>query len=307
VLHLPDCVPSHGNRPAREARCRPSGRRRFVASVGSALMALGLLVWAPHPAAAGAPVSVIPPPDYYRLGVIPWQSPSKLANMFLPLADTLEQGLSHPVQFVSAPGYRQFVERLLAREYHVVYLNPLLYPRAREAGYRVVARLAGEGMNGILVARQDRGMEVIDQSVRQRRLRLALPSAEAYSAMVLREHLAAMGLSLEDFDVEYFGSQDSALIAVHSGRADVSGTCLPSLRSMPEAVRGDLRIVEQTPPQPAMLLAVRDDVPEGVSDALVRILIELNDHEDGRRVLRALGFYEGFAAASEADYLHLVQ
>lgn len=255
----------------------------------------------PLGAAAGDPHHALEVPEHYRLGVIPWQSPSKLAGMFLPLADVLERGLAHPVQFVTAPGYRQFVERVKARDYHLVYLNPLLYPQAREAGYRVVARLAGDGMNGILVARQDRAMPSFDQSVRERRLRLALPSEEAYSARVLREHLGTMGLSLDDFDVEYFGSQDSALLAVHSGRADISGTCLPSLRSMPEAVRSQLQIVEQTPPQAAMLLAVRDDVPEAVSAALVEILVELHNHGAGQQVLNALGFYEGFAVASEAD------
>jgi phosphonate transport system substrate-binding protein len=245
--------------------------------------------------------------QHYRLGVIPWQSPSRLANMFLPLANSLEEGLSHPVQFVTAPSYRQFVERLEAREYHIAYLNPLLYPRAQAAGYRVVARLAGEGMNGILVTRGDQVMESLAVTVRSRRLRLALPSAEAYSALVLREHLAAMGLSLNDFDVEYFGSQDSALLAVHSGRADVSGTCLPSLRSMPPLVREDLRIVEQTPPQAPMLLVVRDDLPMPVSDALVHILEGLNSHESGREVLRNLGFYEGFVAVSEANDAQAVQ
>lgn len=280
---------------------RGAGRGPAISSVLAAcLVLLVLCALAPRPAAAETP----PAQESWRLGVLPWQSPTKLADMFLPLAGILEQGLSRPVQFVTAPGYRQFVERVAAREYHVVYLNPLLYPRARDAGYRVIARLAGEGMNGILVARQDRGLNIFRSFVREPRLRLALPSAEAYSAVVLRDHLAAMGVSLEDFDVEYYGSQDSALIAVHSGRADVSGTCLPSLRSMPEAVRRELQIVEQTPPQAAMLLAVRDDVPEGVSDAMVRILVELNQHEDGRRVLHALGFYEGFAAAGDADYLN---
>lgn len=245
--------------------------------------------------------------QHYRLGVIPWQSPSRLANMFLPLANSLEKGLSHPVQFITAPSYRQFVERLEARDYHIAYLNPLLYPKARAAGYRVVARLAGEGMNGILVTRGDQVMESLAVTVRSRRLRLALPSAEAYSALVLREHLAAMGLSLNDFDVEYFGSQDSALLAVHSGRADVSGTCLPSLRSMPSLVREELRIVEQTAPQAPMLLVVRDDLPMPVTDALVHTLEGLNSHEPGREVLRNLGFYEGFVAVSEVNDAQVFQ
>ncbi|MBW6476498.1 MAG: phosphate/phosphite/phosphonate ABC transporter substrate-binding protein [Chromatiales bacterium] len=286
--------------PSRHSRERRSRHVRLA--MGTCIFGLLMLCLSTPTASASGTVEANNF-DHYRLGVIPWQSPSKLANMFLPLASALEQGLSHPVQFVTAPSYQQFVDRLESRDYHIAYLNPLLYPRAREAGYRLVAKLAGEGMNGILVTREDQALESLSVLANNGRLRLALPSAEAYSAVVLGEYLSAKGLNLNDFEVEYFGSQDSALLAVHAGRADISGTCLPSLRSMPDSVRKHLRIVEQTPPQAAMMLIVRDDLPDHVTAALVAILEGLNTNEDGRQILRKLGFYEGFVAAGEAAEL----
>ena len=64
-------------------------------------------------------------------------------------------------------------------------------------------------------------------------------------------------------------------------------------------------MIAETPPQPQMPVAVRDDMPSAESRRLVSLLTHLDDSEAGRHALEALGFRQGFAQASDAEYLEI--
>lgn len=243
--------------------------------------------------------------EHYRLGVLPLQSPTKLAGMFTPLVSLVERDLGHPVQFVTAPSFSRFMDRVAARQYEIIYLNPLLYAKAREYGYRAVAKVAGEPFTGILVARRGARWKLDDPESLPDGLRIGFPDPDAYAATVMtRQYLRVMGIEVDSrFRVEYFGSQDSALLALHAGLVDLVGTWRPSYRSMPAEVRANLKVVAETPPQPQMPVAVRDDLPDNEVQRLVALLTHLNDSPEGRRALESLGFRQGFADASDTEYL----
>jgi phosphonate transport system substrate-binding protein len=244
---------------------------------------------------------------HYRLGVLPLQSPTKLAGMFIPLVALVEDALGHPVQFVTAPSFSRFMDRVAQRQYDIIYLNPLLYAQARSYGYHAVAKVAGEPFTGILVARRDSRLQLDDPASLPKGLRIGFPDPEAYAATVMtRQYLRKLGIDVDkQFQVEYFGSQDSALLALHAGLVDLVGTWRPSYRSMPPSIRDDLQVIAETPPQPQMPVAVRDDMPAAESRRLVSLLTHLDDSKAGRRALEALGFRQGFAVARDDEYLDI--
>ena len=241
---------------------------------------------------------------YYRFGVLPLQSPTMLAKMFLPLTDALARGLDHPVEFVTAPSFASFMRRVRRGEYDIIYLNPLLYTRARKAGYHVIVKVAGEPFTGIVVVRKDSRIRHLGGKGLPKGLKIGFPDPNAYAATVMvRQYMRSLGLSVKrDFKVRYFGSQDSALMAVYYGLVDMAGTWFPSLRSMPAKVRRDLRVVAETPPQPQMPIAVRSDMPPRVAARLRHLLTHLTNSAQGRRVLDHLGFKQGFVAATNREY-----
>ena len=57
------------------------------------------------------------------------------------------------------------------------------------------------------------------------------------------------------------------------------------------------------PPQPQMPGAVRDDLPAAAVQRLVALLTHLDDTPEGRQALASRGFRQGFAAASDTEYL----
>lgn len=240
----------------------------------------------------------------YRFGVLPLQSPNKLAEMFLPLAKALSARLGRPVQFVTAPSFSSFMERVSHRDYDILYLNPLLCARAREHGYHVVAKVAGEPFTGILVVRKDSHLKDMDPGDLPAHLRIGFPDPGAYAATVMtRRYLTRLGINVDQrFQVKYFGSQDSALMALYSGLVDVAGTWKPSLRSMPQDVRNDLRVIAETLPEPQMPIAVRNDMPQADANAIVEVLTKLDRTHGGRAILARMELPQGFVAANDREY-----
>jgi len=241
---------------------------------------------------------------YLRFGVLPLQSPTRLAEMFMPLVAGIGRALGRPVEFVTAPSFSAFMTRVKQREYDIIYLNPLLFTEAKPAGYRAIVQVAQEPFVGILVVRKDSPLKTLSPATLPRRLRVGFPDPNAYAATIMtRQYLRKLGIPLgRDCKVQYFGSQNSVLMAVHSGLVDIAGTWPPALRSMPRAIRGDLRIIAKTPPQPQMPIAVRDDLPTAMVERLRRYLISLSHRRAGRHILQQLGFVHGFAATSNQAY-----
>jgi len=244
-------------------------------------------------------------PRYLRFGVLPLQSPTKLAAMFLPLTEDLHQVLGMPVQFVTAPSFSHYMQRVKQRDYDIIYLNPLTYTEARKAGYRVIAKVAQEPFTGILVVRKDGPIKSLESQDLQPGLRLGFPDPNAFAATVMtRQYMQRKGIDVDkQFRVHYFGSQDSALMALYSGLVDIIGTWRPSFRSMPEHVRNQLRIIAETPPQPQMPIAVKSDMPDADIQRIKACLLNLTHTEQGRAALDALGFKGGFVQADDAEYL----
>lgn len=243
-------------------------------------------------------------PHYLRFGVLPLQSPTKLAAMFMPLTENLQQAVGMPVQFVTAPSFSRYMKRVRKREYDLIYLNPLTYTEARKSGYRVIVKVAQEPFTGILVVRKDGPIKSLRPSELHRGLRLGFPDPNAFAATVMtREYMKHEGIDVKKlFHIQYFGSQDSALMALYSGLVDMIGTWRPSLRSMPEHIRKQLRVIAETPSQPQMPIAVSTSMPAQTRQRIKSCLLNLTHTPQGRKALAALGFKAGFISADDAEY-----
>lgn len=287
------------NRPSlmRAVRWSTMGRIWLVAA---------LLVALP---ARGAPAGPERQPHFLAFGVLPLQSPTKLAGMFMPLVEGIQTALGQPVEFVTAPSFATFMKRVMARRYDFVYLNPLLLRRAEKAGYHAVAKVAREPFTGILVVRRDSPLHSLNPATLPKGLRIGFPDPNAYAATVMTtQYMKKLGIDVHrEFSIKYFGSQNSAIMAVYAGLVDVAGTWWPSLRSMPPDVQKALRVIAETPPQPQMPIAVRSGMaPERVRK-LTRYLTSLTHSASGRRILQHLGFKHGFAAADDSEYAKVGQ
>ncbi len=74
---------------------------------------------------------------------------------------------------------------------------------------------------------------------------------------------------------------------------------------MPEEIQQDLKIIAETPAQPQMPIAVRDDLPKADIKKLQQLLINLVTTTEGAIIIERLGFKRGFESATTAEYLEV--
>jgi len=92
-------------------------------------------------------------------GFLPILSTQKLVARFGPLADYLSEQLGRPVRLKTAPNYAEFLKRTNEeKRYDLLFTAPHFYYLAqREAGYRVIVRVAAPEMHAIVVVPKDSG------------------------------------------------------------------------------------------------------------------------------------------------------
>lgn len=247
--------------------------------------------------------------ENYRFGVFPLQSPTKLAKLFMPFVDQLEQVLDKPVQFLTAPDIHTFNERVARHEYDIIYLSSLTHSAPYYSDYKIIAELAIESFVGILVVRKDDGLEKMRPGELPRDIMLGLPNFESYTtSMMQQQNLEQLGVGTDvSFETRYFRSHDAALLALYYGLVDVVGTWQISLNSMPMNVRNALYLIGESRVQPKMIIAVRPDYPDSEILMLNKLLTGLSKSEQGYRSLinpvitiESLGMSK--SNSSELDY-----
>lgn len=241
--------------------------------------------------------------DVIRFGVLPLQSPTKLARMFMPLLDYLKDKTGKEIAFITAPDFTRFMQRYESGYYDIVYSNPYQYVRARnKQGYRVFARVAGEPFTGLFIVKRGGSIrEINSESLKGKTIAFVHPYACA-SALMSTAYLIEKGVDpSRDMSIKYVGSQDSVILSVKNGMVDIGVTWRPSLRLM-ESLKNDIEVIAETFPQPQMPISVHPRVSTETELTIRNLLITLGDSEEGRGILNALELPMGFAEASDEEY-----
>lgn len=239
-----------------------------------------------------------------RFGVLPLQNPVSLAHMFIPLCARLTQALHRPVVFATAPDFTRFMTRADAGRYDIIFLNPYLYRQVH--GYHAVVRIKGLPFVGILIVRRHSPIQALTPSALAGRT-IAFPDRRAFAAtLMVKEYLRARGVVVDrDMRPLYLRNQDSVILAVARGLADLGGTWPWSLDQEPPAVRAQVRILARTPPGPEMPIAVRDTLSAATVRSIRRTLVGLRQSAHGRRILQRLHIPAGFVAVRPGEYAHV--
>lgn len=274
--------------PASRYRRLPLGLRRSGLGLWLVLMAAG----------AGAVMRPL------RFGVLPLQNPVSLAHMFIPLCARLSRALHRPVVFATAPDFTRFMTRANAGRYDIIFLNPYLYRQVR--GYRAVVRIKGLPFVGVLIVRRDSPIQTLTAAALAGRT-IAFPDRRAFAAtLMVKEYLRAHGIVVDrDMRPLYLRNQDSVILAVARGLADLGGTWPWSLDQEPPAVRARVHILARTPAGPEMPIAVRDTLSAATVRIIRRTLIDLRRRTGGRKILRGLHMPAGFVAVRPGAYAHV--
>ena len=129
----------------------------------------------------------------YSFSVVPQQSATKLARIWVPLLQELQAKTGVSLRFVTAPDIPTFESRLANGEYDFAYMNPYHYTVFNQnPGYRALAKQAGKRIRGILVVRKNAAIQSVQDLNGQV---IAFPAPAAFAATLLvRAYLNSQGI-----------------------------------------------------------------------------------------------------------------
>lgn len=242
---------------------------------------------------------VVQAADALVLGVVPYLSARKLAELYEPLRAHLAGELSKPVVMESAPDYTAYLARTAAGEYDIIATSPYFGRLAqREQGYVVLARPLTD-LEPLLVTRASDGPtdlsglrgQVVTTSDRLANLTLAA-----------HRHLAARGLKPgSDVTIRPMGSHANSLAALEKGESVAAVISVTALKQVGGDWSARVRIMTRIEPTTPLLYLANGRLGEAETQRIRKLMFAFaNDTQEGRRFMDALG-HGGLKAVAEAD------
>lgn len=265
------------------------GRRRALAQL-AALAGLGGLV--PTPALHAAE-----PARSLSVGIVPQQSASELARVWIPVIGWLAQRSGVAMRFATAPDIPAFEQRLAAGMYDLAYMNPYHYSVfAQRPGYQAFAKEKGRRLRGIVVVRRD--SPIVDLAGLAGRA-VAFPAPAAFAATVLvRAELERARIPIRPV---FVNSHESVYLNVAQRQFDAGGGIPRTLQTMDAAVRDELRVLWQTAEFTPHAFAAHPRVDRGALAAVQQAMLAADLDLRGRQALEGVGF-KGFDSAHDAEW-----
>ncbi|GGB49512.1 phosphate ABC transporter substrate-binding protein [Roseibium aquae] len=254
-----------------------------------AKFSLGLMLAACLQAISSLPARA----DTLFFGVVPQQSATRLAEMWVPFLNALEERTGLSITFATAKDIPTFELCLLEGAYDIAYMNPYHYVAFHDtSGYRAFAKQADKALKGVLVTRRDSGIQSLEDL---NKAEVAFPSPAAFGASVLpRAEMAALGIEIEPV---YVKSHDSVYRAVDIGLFPAGGGVLRTFESLPEDLKSRLHVFHETAAYTPHAFAAAPRVDPEVVDHLAEVMAGFDD----TRILEGLAM-KGVVRAGDDDW-----
>lgn len=223
-----------------------------------------------------------------EVGIIPTLSTRTILSTYQPMRDYLAERLERPVVLVTAPDYRAFIARTGQREYRIVVTAPHFARLAQlESGYVPLVRVKRE-LRGIIVVRRDSGIASLADL---RGKTIATPEHLAIVTMLGEQLLQKEGLEPgRDVDVRHYQSFNSAMLAVHGGKASAAVTAETALRQMAPEVRESLHQIAATTPVPHVMYLAHPQTSAEEVRQLRTLLTTFQQQPAGAAFFKRTGF-----------------
>ena len=225
--------------------------------------------------------------------------------MYTPLTNHLSTRLGRKVILETSKDFDSFWKGVRERRYDIVHYNQYHYIHSAES-YRVVAHnqeFGKDAVAGALYVRKDSGITQVSQ-LRGRTIIFGGGKDAMLSYIAPRFLLMQAGLKDRDFRTEFSVNPPNALLALHLKQADAAGggDILVDLPVVKKAINtDDIRILASTEPLLFLPWAVKRAMPTKLSDSIQSILVDLENSDDGRNVLKA-AMTTGIGKATDKDY-----
>jgi len=271
-------------------------RVRKWGRTGPLLLLIATATWAPVVQAAEDPLI---------MGVFPRRNAVETTRLFTPMADYLGQRLGREVRLLTSRNFDSFWKAVTEERYDIVHYNQYHYIRSAKT-YRVIARTQEFGKDavaGALFVRKDSGITEVSQ-LRGRTVIFGGGKDAMLSYIAPRYLLMQAGLKEGDFRTEIAVNPQNAMVALYYRQADAAGGGEVVLEQPVVRNAIDVREIGRlaaTDPLLFLPWAVKRTMPAKLAESIQSNLVDLNNSEAGRNVLKS-AIMTGMRKAEDRDY-----
>ena len=230
-------------------------------------------------------------------GVVPQQSPSKLARKWLPLLKFISQKSGVELQFATAPDIPTFEKQLAEGHYDIAYMNPYHYVvLSQQVGFKALVHEQDKKIQGIIVAFKDSKIDKLEDLSSQT---IAFPAPASFAATLIpKANLAQQHIS---FKSEYVNSHDEVYRNIVAGRFVAGGGIMRTFNALPDYFREQLKIIWTSQGYTPHAIATHPRVNDDIRQKLLASFLAVSKSEKASELLIPL-LMKGFTAAEDKDW-----
>ena len=246
-------------------------------------------------ASAGANSS---PAQTYSFGIVPQQSAKKLAQLWTPVLQYINEKSGIKLQFKTAKNIPEFEKRLAAGDYDFSYMNPYHFTVFnRSPGYQAVAVRKEQPIRGIVVVRADSPIRSLGELSNTT---LAFPYTAAFAASVLQR--ARLTQEKIPFTPKYVSSHDSVYLGVAKGLFPAGGGVKRTFNNTNPDIKKEIKVLWTTEAYTPHAIAAHPKISNDIQQTLQQTLIDMYSDPKGKALLKSLKIKKGLIAADNSDW-----
>lgn len=240
----------------------------------------------------------------FIIGIHPLHNPSKLYEVFNPLAEYLTQNIpTAKFKIEASKDYAAFDKKINNQSLDFLLPNPYQTLNAIKHNYQVTNQMGpDDSFRGIILVRKDKNIKNILQ-LKDKAIAYPAPTALA-ATMMPQYYLQSHGLNIKsETKTLYVGSQESSILNVYTKRTSAAATwTIPWLdlqKNQPDIAQ-DLEILIETDSLPSnSFMFHTSKVNIEVAESVQYLLSNLHLNAEGRLLLQKMNIIKVFSANNE--------
>lgn len=249
--------------------------------------------------------SKIPAPLY--IGVFPRRNATTTVKFFSPLARYLSEQLGRPVKIKTARDFPTYWKNVLDGKYDIVHYNQYHYIKSRELKqFQVIAQNEEFGqktLSATIMVRKDSGINSL-KDLKGRTIIFGGGKKAMISYVIPSALLKRAGLKKGEYNIKFSKNLPNAMLSVYYKQTDAVGIGnivmkLPSVKSSVDI--SQIKTLTTSEPVPHLPWAVKNDMSSNLRDRIQKLLLALNESEEGKTILKKANL-TGIHKASDKDY-----
>ena len=231
--------------------------------------------------------------DTIKMGVITLASPAKTFRQWRLFAEYLGAKLDRKVEIVVPKGFKKIKKSVENKSLDIFFINSYIFYRLKQQGQaKALVQMSNIDdsvfSRSVLFVRSDSGIEKLKELKGEKVAFVSPVGAGGYLAPRASFYKAGIKTKTQT-DEEFTLNLTSSLHKVLLGDVKVGTMCSINYKLMSQRMNiGELKVISESEKYPEALFGARTDLPEDLKKDIAKIMIEMHEDEEGKKILSPL-------------------